>query len=191
VSTILSCASLKPFSVPNSLHLSGNLPLARYPSFNPPPDSSIPIQMASQHSRLTNLGPHVTSRPRSSHIRKIRSALDILAHRCIFCWLLQKPESTLDHLLEHCELCPNIFTTHRDQWLEWRNRIQLPPGRCWGCGCPQHVSYSSPFYTPHLSYLYPSSSLPTWMATQVVFTPTTISIQSIVDIEIPCSPWPG
>ncbi|KIM77587.1 hypothetical protein PILCRDRAFT_12000 [Piloderma croceum F 1598] len=96
----------------NSLALS----LPKYPLVNPPPASSIPIQIASTHSRILYPGPHVTPKPFSSDIRRIRSTLDALAYQCILCWVLRKAAVHTDHLLQHCTRSPNIYTSHHPQW---------------------------------------------------------------------------
>jgi hypothetical protein len=152
-----------------------------YPSSHPPPDSTIAIQIASQHARLVYPGPHLSSKPFSREICRIQSALDILAHRCIFCWVLQQDHARSDHLLKLCTFGPNIYTTHRDQWKSWRRRIQFPDGVCFGCGCPQHVRMLSFTVSPPQTDF--CSSSPIQKTTNLVYS-TQITTLNPINVAI-------
>lgn len=110
-----------------------------YPSVQPPPHSHIELQLASQLSHLT-FPVRTVELPQSDDIRALKSALDVLAHSCVACWLLQRqPEH--DHLLKDCCYKPNPITTEFSDWSAWYQHIVLPKGFCYGCGCPQHVRH--------------------------------------------------
>ena len=144
-------SSLNRLSAARALEVKPSLSLSRYPSVDPPPDSSIPIQIASQHARLLYPGPHVTPMPYSTDLLRIKAALDVFAHRCIFCWVLQNEGPRPDHLLRSCSLSPNISTSHQRQWSSWRLRVDFPAGYCYGCGLPQHVRNLSFYLPPQLN----------------------------------------
>ena len=113
------------------------------------------------HSRILHPGPHVTPMPFSSEIRRIQSALDALAHRCILCWVLQKDALRPDHLLRHCSHSPNIYTSHHPQWSSWRAQVHFPEGYCFGCGLPQHVRVLHFVSFSHLS-LFRAATIHSW-----------------------------
>lgn len=72
-------------------------------------------------------------------MRAISDSMNARGPSCIACKLLRRPR-THDHPLRECILCPNPFTTHKEQYRLFRAKIKFPSRTCYQCGCPQNVS---------------------------------------------------
>lgn len=98
------------------------------------------LQLATALSKLQY--PSAPDLPWSPELHRIKKALRILSHSCIFCWL--SPSAPLhDHSLSSCQHPSNPIYTQPAAWLKWKEQLALPVGTCFACGLPQHVSLRS------------------------------------------------
>lgn len=115
--------------------------LAPFPPTTAVSRRSIPLQIAVEESRLRFPRPPLPMLLRSEEMRAIFHSMTARGPSCIACRLLCKPH-VLDHSLRACTACPNPLGAHKEQYGTFVVKVQkcFPPGTCFQCGCPQHVS---------------------------------------------------
>lgn len=113
--------------------------LATFPATTHISREPIALQAAIEHSLLRLPPEPPVLLVGSEQMRKISASMVKRGPSCIACKLLRK-SPIHDHPLRDCTLCPNPFTTHKQDYRSFRSKIQFPERTCYKCGCPQHVS---------------------------------------------------
>lgn len=185
---------------PDSPNRTAALPFSRaapafstYPSSTIPSDSSLPIQMASQHARIAFPPRPPQELPFSTQLRVIKRSLDVLSHVCIFCWLNRVDPSKADHLLRDCPGTFNTRASRKSDWDAWRAKVHFAQGTCFSCGCLQHVSPSPPplHPSPLADGPEPRSISQTGTGRPYPFTRTTSHQATLAPTRTRSSRWPG